>query len=268
MSDETETNPVEQETLPIEAPQTQVAVRYDDLELTFAQRLILDPSIDLDRVTRVLEMEKEAERERQRKAFIEAKIQVQAKIPVIRRNKENKHTQSTYADLAAIDAVVTPILKEHGFTTDASAGASEKEGHIAVTFTTSHSEGHSESFTIDWPLDTHGTGGEQNKTGVQGIKSTTTIARRAMKMMAFDIADGDNDGNAVEPLSGDTLSPEQVKTLQDGLKALGKPEEAFLQFMASQGVTVASELASVPVESYRVMEATIAGFAKKQGDKV
>lgn len=250
-----------------QVPVDHLPQKYDDLELTFEQRLILDPSIDLDRVNAVRAMRREEEAEAARKAFIQAKIKVQSEVPVIIRNQANDHTKSNYADLAAIDAVLTPILKLHGFTTDASAATSLKEGHIDVTFTTSHEAGHFEAFTLPWPIDTHGTGGKQNKTGVQGMKSTLTFARRSMKLMAFDIADKDNDGNAPQPLSGESLTEAQVKEIRAMLKKLDRKEEAFLQFMASKNVTVASELESVPIESFKRMQATLAGLAKKAGDE-
>lgn len=250
-----------------QAPVEHLPQSYDDLELTFEQRLILDPTIDLDRVNAVRAMRREEEAEAARKAFIQAKIKVQSEVPVIIRNQKNKHTDSKYADLAAIDAVLTPILKKHGFTTDASAAQSAKDGCIDVTFTTSHEAGHSEPFTLPWPIDTHGTGGKQNKTGVQGIKSTLTFARRAMKLMAFDIADKDEDGNAPQPLSEESLTDAQVKEIRGMLTKLDRKEEAFLQFMASKNVTVASELESVPIESFKHMQATLAGLAKKAGDE-
>jgi|GEM_PF-1420302 len=257
------------ETALIEAPGTPVsAVRQEyDLEgLTFAQRVALDPTIDLDRMNKIIAMEVESQKREAKKAFMRAKVAAKAELPRVLKGTDNVHTKSKYADLAAIDRAVTPILTKHGFTVEFDAVDGEKPNHINITCRTIHEEGHADAFTLSWPLDGAGLKGTSNKTTVQAMKSTITFARRTMKMMAFDISDSDdNDGNLPPPPSGNRLTEQQLTHLRKLLKDLGREETPFMEFVKAQGIE-ADTLEDVPFESYDTLAATLAGFIQKQAE--
>lgn len=185
----------------------------------------------LDMIDRLRTMAKEERQEKAKLAFMAAKVAAKAEIPRVLKSRKNDHTKSKYADLAAIDEAVTPAITRHGFTLDFTAIPSEgRAGYIDVTCTTLHREGHSESFTLPWPLDGEGMKGNTNKTPVQAMKSTITFARRTMKMMAFDIADADDeDGNAPTPPQ-ETLSLQQMKVLDDLVERTGTDRKTFLAY--------------------------------------
>lgn len=184
----------------------------------------------LDMIDRLRTMAKEERQEKAKLAFMAAKVAAKAEIPRVLKNRKNDHTKSKYADIAAIDEAVTPVITAHGFTLDFTAVPSERAGYIDVTCTTIHKEGHSESFTLPWPLDGEGMKGNSNKTPVQAMKSTITFARRTMKMMAFDIADAeDDDGNRAPP-KRETLSPEQITVIEDLITRSGTDRKLFLEY--------------------------------------
>ncbi|MEO0955643.1 MAG: ERF family protein [Pseudomonadota bacterium] len=233
------------------------APSYDDLELTFEQRLILDPTIDLDRVQKVYDMRKDAEREEARRQFVDAKKLLQNEMPIVQRKSNNSHTKSTYADLAAIDEKLKPLMFKYGFTTDFTATKSEMPGHMDCTLKVSHTAGYFEEFELPWPIDDAGTNGTKNKTGVQGMKSTLTFARRAMKVGYFDIADSDEDGNNTgESFSGITLNEEQIAWIDGKLKELDRDVDVFLSWCSTKGFG-ATEVANLPVEKFEFIEAQI-----------
>lgn len=184
----------------------------------------------LDMIDRLRTMAKEERQEKAKLAFMAAKVAAKAEIPRVLKNRKNDHTKSKYADIAAIDEAVTPVITAHGFTLDFTAVPSERAGYIDVTCTTIHKEGHSESFTLPWPLDGEGMKGNSNKTPVQAMKSTITFARRTMKMMAFDIADTDDDDGNAPPPKRETLSDEQIAVIEDLLTRSGTDRQVFLQY--------------------------------------
>lgn len=195
----------------------------------------------LDMIDRLRTMAKEERQEKAKLAFFADKVAAKAEMPPVRRNRTNSHTRSTYADLAAIDAAITPIITKHGFTTEATATTSSVPGHIAVTFKTIHNQGHSEEFTLDWALDGEGIKGNSNKTPVQALKSTLTFARRVMKMMAFDIADtDDDDGNAANP-ARKTIGREQMDELDALLTEWGGDRKTFFDFFNVKGMADIAE---------------------------
>ena len=191
----------------------------------------------LDVIDRLRIMAKEERQEAAKLAFMAAKVAAKAEIPRVLKGRLNSHTKSKYADLAAIDAAVTPVITSHGFTLDFTATPSERAGYIDVTCTTMHREGHSESFTLPWPLDSEGMKGNSNKTPVQAMKSTITFARRTMKMMAFDIADADDDdGNGARRQQEDLVGPEEMTILDDLLRQTNSDRTAFFDYAQVDGM--------------------------------
>lgn len=214
----------------------------------------------LDMIDRLRTMAKEERQEKAKLAFMAAKVAAKAEIPRVLKNRKNDHTKSKYADIAAIDEAVTPVITAHGFTLDFTAVPSERAGYIDVTCTTIHKDGHSESFTLPWPLDGEGMKGNSNKTPVQAMKSTITFARRTMKMMAFDIADtDDDDGNAANP-ARKTINRDQMDALDALLTEWGGERKTFFDFFNVKGM---ADIAESQFEKAKTMlEKKIAAKAK------
>lgn len=173
--------------------------------VSMVERIVTDPSVPIERLERVLAMKermedraREDEDRRARKAYFDAMAKCQAELPIVTKNRQNTHTRSTYADLAAIEAQAMPIIHKHGFATSFwPAGYSEK-GEQRIKWRITHSAGHSESDIADIPVDNAGSQGKVNKTGTQAFGSTTSYGRRYLTCMLFNISTADNDGNRVD----------------------------------------------------------------------
>ena len=253
----------------IEEPGTDVAVQkehapavqYDMENLTFAERIILDPSIDMDRVDRAIEMQRASEAYSAEKAFNVALAEMQPNLPAVSANGEG-HNNIKYGRLEDIQGAIRPILQEYGFAVRFKVH--ESDAGLAVECILSHREGHSDSDTIPLPLDTTG-----SKNDVQARGSTVSYGKRYTLCNILNIQVGglDNDGGA--PLSGNTLTPEQANFITDTLKALGTSEEAFLEWCATKGYG-ATEVALLPTERFSVVEKQLnywlANRPKKGGD--
>jgi hypothetical protein len=170
-------------------------VNDPDSFLRFIAEASRDGTVDLAKMDHLYEMR---ERMLARQAHLDFNAALKAAkkdMPRILRNKENKHTKSTYADLAAVSAAMDPVITQHGFSTSFGTADSPLPNHYRITCTLSHDGGHEKEYQADIPIDSAGPKGEQNKTLTHAFGSTMSYGRRYLKMMIFDVATVDDDGN-------------------------------------------------------------------------
>jgi len=214
----TEVAPVD-ERLPDLAPATSI--------IAVIERAALDPNVDIDKMERLLGMQERILDRQAEMAFNSALAEVQSEMVPIVRDAKNDQTRSNYARLEAINKAITPITTRHGFAMSFGSDVSPMEGHYRVTCRVSHGEGHARDYHADVPADLTGMKGNTNKTATHAFGSTMSYGRRYLKLLIFDIATEDDDGNQAG--AGPTVSPEQFTTLRDLLEQLGTGEDAFLK---------------------------------------
>ena len=207
--------------------------------LSVIERIAGDPSVDVDRMRALLQMradeeerirrmDREDRAEDAKRAWLRDFSKVQAEIGPIMRGRKNTHTGSTYADLADIERIVTPILTKHGFSTTAAPVAGAPDGSIRMQLVIGHAEGHERTYEDDFPLDAAGSQGKANKTAIQAKGSTQTYGRRYLKASALDLAFMDDaDGNAPRGQSG-TITEDQFLALRDLMEQAKADEARFL----------------------------------------
>lgn len=209
--------------------------------LSVIERIAADPSVDVERMQALLKMRADEEERMRRmdredraedakRAWLRDFSKVQAEVGPIVRKKKNTHTGSTYADLADIERIVTPILTAHGFSTTAAPIPGAPDGWIRMRLTIGHCEGHERDYEDDFPLDAAGSQGKANKTAIQAKGSTQTYGRRYLKASALDLSfmdDGDGNGR---PGPTESISADQFLALRDLLEKSGSDEERFLRF--------------------------------------
>ena len=191
-------------------------------------RAAADPSVDMDKMERLFQMHQKMVAHDAEKEFNAAMSRAQANIQPIVNNAENDHTQSKYADLAAINRQIVPIYSAEGlsisFDTETKNEADPiPEGFIRTIAIVSHEAGHSRHHHIDLPPDAAGSGGKVNKTGVQAAGSTSSYARRYLERMIFNLStEDDNDGNK----GGKVMPEEQYDGFVKKIQAATKKETA------------------------------------------
>lgn len=219
------------------------------------ERLAMDPTIPLDRLERMLAMKERMEdraredQERQaQRAYFAAMAACQAEIPVVRKTKRNTHTNSQYADLAAIEAAAMPVIHAHGFSVSFQPDGYNDKGELRILWEIAHAEGHSRKGVGEIPVDGAGSQGKVNKTGTQAFGSTATYGRRYLLCMLFNISTGDDrDGNALkEPAQ--TISADQFRALRDLLEQSGRDEAKLLDWLGLD------TLAELPLRRYGEIE--------------
>jgi hypothetical protein len=227
--------------LDIQEPQSRAvahgtAPENDNPVVSILSRLVMDPSLPVERAERVFAMYYEAQdRARQqaredaaeeaRRAYFAAKSECQKELPVVTRNQRNKHTNSNYADLAAIEEQAMPIIHKYGFGVTFQPCGYNELGELQIKWQISHSGGHVESDIAGIPVDGAGAKGGINKTGTQAFGSTATYGRRYLLCMLFNISTGDDrDGNKAED-AGDPINEEQLVQLRELIEASGADTE-------------------------------------------
>lgn len=166
-----------------------------------------NPAMDMDKIERLFAMHQKVLAQEAEAQFNDAMSRAQRNIVPVVANQKNTHTNSMYADLAAIARVIAPLYTAEGLSisfdsnrevlnADGKPIPAPPAGWFRTVGIVSHSAGHSRIHHIDLPSDTSGSQGKANKTEIQGAISTTTYGRRALTCMVFNVAIGDNDGNA------------------------------------------------------------------------
>lgn len=197
--------------------------------LAIIDRAVRDPSVDVDKMERLLAMHERVMADTARKAFMAAFRSAKSEMKSVIRNKYNEQTRSGYADLDAVSATIDPIYEQHGFSMSFGSFPATKENHYGVSCVLMHEDGHEKPYEAEVPADMTGMKGNQNKTATHGFGSTMSYGRRYLKLMIWDIATKDDDGNDASAI--ETVSAEQIAALRDLLKVKEKNEARFVSFL-------------------------------------
>ena len=185
-----------------------IEVKNNDTILGMIERMAINPDFDVAKMQALLDirnqelvrLDEQHQLELTRKAkqeFAADYVLMSAKLPLIAKSKRNEHTKSKYAALEDINQEIRPILGSHGFSITADITEQTKES-ISVEVTLLHKGGHEKSLKLTLPIDSKGSGGNANKTEIQGIASSITYAKRVAICALLNISTGDDvDGNAV-----------------------------------------------------------------------
>lgn len=225
-----------QTALEIHEPESRIVPAQDAPMVAMIERIVMDPTIPIDRLEQMLAMKERMEdraredQDRQaKKAYFAAMSKCQAELPVVTKKQKNTHTNSLYADLAAIETQAMPIIHQHGFAVSFQPDGYNDKGELRILWEISHDEGHARNGVGEIPVDGAGSQGKVNKTGTQAFGSTATYGRRYLLCMLFNISTGDDrDGNRVED-SG-LITTDQRDELQGLIERLGWDVPGFCEW--------------------------------------
>lgn len=162
--------------------------------LAVISRAASDPSVDVEKMERLMLMHERVQAKRAEAEFAEAMAMMQDKLPSIgeRGDAAGRYTFALWED---INAAIKPILSAHGFAltfrTDFADG-------IAVTGVLSHKSGHSERTTIKLPADPSG-----NKNAVQAVASSVSYGKRYAASALLNLTSHGEDDDAYRAATPD-----------------------------------------------------------------
>lgn len=163
--------------------------------LSVIERAARDPSVDVDKMERLMAMAERAQDRTAKAAYLNALAEMQPELPEINERGGIKNAagkvQSTYAKWEDINTAIRPILHRHGFALSFRIG--QENGQIAVTGVLGHRDGHTEETVILLPADNSG-----SKNSVQAVGSSTSYGKRytAMALLNITTRGEDDDGKA------------------------------------------------------------------------
>lgn len=171
------------------------APQQDTSIMAVISRAAADPSCDIDKMERLLQMHERMQDKSAEAAFNAAMAQMQCDMPTVFEGATNTHTKNTYATLDDINRAVKSVMQAHGF------AVTFKVVHVAagvsVTGILMHSAGHREETTLLLPIDT-GPG----RSTVQAVGSSVTYGKRYVMCALLNITTGDapdDDGAGAKP---------------------------------------------------------------------
>jgi hypothetical protein len=205
----------------------EVATTESTSLLQVIERAARDPSVDIERMERLLAMHERLVAGQARAAYAGALARLQPKLPIIQERGEilNKTggVQSRYALWEDIVGVITPILASEGFALSFRIG--NQEQRIQVTGVLTHAAGHSEQTPLDLPADVSG-----NKNAVQAIASSVSYGKRYTAGALLNLRMGAIDDDGQSATMGPKLSAEQVEQVERRLKEANVDRAGFLDF--------------------------------------
>lgn len=200
-------------------------------------RIAVQQNADLDKVSKLMDLQERWEKNEARKAFNEAFAKFKAEAVSVIKNKTvtgGPLSGKTYAELFSVVDAVTPVLSRHGLAASWHMSKDEKDW-LEVTCTLKHVLGHSEAVSMGGPPDTGGA-----KNAIQARASAVSYLQRYTLKAICGVAEKDDDtnggGSKIEPdaegkakleacgslesltACWKALTPDQRKTLTDVAK--------------------------------------------------
>ena len=186
-----------------EANKKAVAIMKKDLNPALEPRRIelLDiiagviekPSVNVEKIRALLDMQRENDRDQRHLAFMVAMAEAQEKMqPIVRADAGER---KKYAKLERIDNEIRPIYTAAGFSLSFNSKKMEN-GAVRMMCKCFHKAGWTEEYELEGDLDMSGPQGKATKPSIQGLGSSVSYLRRYLTLMIFNVTlkDEDNDG--------------------------------------------------------------------------
>jgi hypothetical protein len=180
------------------------------------ERLARDPSVDVTKLERLIDMHVAAERRAAEQAFWTDYAAMQPEIPSISKRGEildkSDQVRSKYAKNEDIQRVLRPILAAHGFAL--SFRNTQKDGLLTVEGLLVHRLGHVERDAFTAKADDSG-----SKNAIQAQGSTRSYGQRYTTKALLNITEGgeDDDGATGQEEAPTEQAPPYFEDWLDGL---------------------------------------------------
>jgi hypothetical protein len=166
------------------------------------ERAARDQSVDIDKMERLISMQERMQAKAAELDFDNAMAEAQAAMKTVRKDANNPQTRSKYASFAALDKAIRPIYTKHGFSLSFSTADGAPADCVRIVCKVAHRGGHRERPHLDMPTDGKGAKGADVMTKTHAMGSGIMYGRRYLLNMIFNIATGDDDGNAAGGYQG------------------------------------------------------------------
>lgn len=210
--------------MPLPAPVSETAALISMIE-----RAAGNPSVDVDKFARLLELREKADASFARKAFNSAVALAKGEIGPIVKDKEVDFTSQkgrTYYRYEGFDTIaraVDPILNANGLSYR--FRAAQDGNKVAVTCVLAHRDGYSEETTLSVAEDHSG-----NKNPIQAIGSAATYLQRYTLKLALGLAAALDDDEQSFSGKSDIIDDAQLQELRQLIISADADLPKFLRY--------------------------------------
>lgn len=178
------------------------------------ERLARDPSVDVEKLERLIAMQERIMRHTAKAAFDAAFSEMQNELPIIDERGQivvNGVVRSKYARHEDIQEAVKPILARHGFSINHHNKRSEN-GKLLVIGVLRHRCGHSEDDEFECAPDASG-----GKNDIQALGSTREYGRRYTTISLLNIVTRGVDNDGASKPKDEPKAPDGFQVWWDGM---------------------------------------------------
>lgn len=212
--------------------------------LEIISRAATDPSFDVDKVERLMQMYERQKAQQAKTSYMAALSELQSDLPVVERKgrivirekdgagkRSGEISQSTpYALWEDINEAIKPHLKTHGFAL--SFRVARDGDRVMVTGILSHRDGHSEETTLPAPLDTTG-----SKNNVQAVGSSLSYGKRYTAAALLNLTSRGEDDDGKKAGDDGALTDEQADAITKLAAEVGADIGKFLIYMKAESIS-------------------------------
>lgn len=165
--------------------------------LSVISRAASDPSVDIEKLERLMAMKERMDAKQAEQAFNAAMSAAQSEMGRISTDATNPQTRSRYATYGKLDSSLRPVYTRHGFALSYGTRRSQTEGYMTILCDVSHEAGHVKQYECDMPADGKGAKGGDVMTKTHAAGSAMSYGQRYLLKLIFNVAIGedDDDGN-------------------------------------------------------------------------
>jgi len=193
------------------------------------ERAASNPSVDMDKMERLLEMQERILNRNAESEFNAAMSRAQAKIGRVAADATNPQTRSKYASYAALDRVLRPVYTEEGFALSFDTGEAPHPDSVRVLCYVSHVAGHKRTHHVDMPADGKGAKGGDVMTKTHATGAAMQYGMRYLLKLIFNVAVGDDDdGNGATPIK--RITAKQAADIDALIEEVGADKAKFLRY--------------------------------------
>lgn len=200
-----------------------------DAFLELVEKVIENKEVDAEKLKVLVDLQIQLEDRRAKKQYDAAIIAVRPQIKAVAWDKIGVHN-SRYASYPKIDAMLTPLLDEHGLGITFDTEPDPRPNIMMGCCDVMHVGGHTKRYRLPMPIDGSGPKDGGVMTGQQAVKSGVSYMIRTFVGMIFAIPmlvdKDDRDGNAVVA----SIDDAQKSNLEKMLKGFSEPrQKKFLE---------------------------------------
>lgn len=182
-------------------------VKTEQLNPTQLLALAVDKDLDIDKLSRLMDLQKSWEADKARKSFFEAMTRFQSEVPDLRKSKavSFKEVKYNYAPLSDITRQIKDTCKDCGLSYRWEIQDTKEE--IKVTCLITHVDGHTERTTMTASPDDSG-----SKNKIQARGSAIEYLKRYSLIGALGLSTSDSDIDGAQPeISLDILHKQYIE---------------------------------------------------------